>query len=142
MDFAEFSDVLIYITGGQDPITNTSEVAIIMDKTRETVYGYRSGNYEPPISSVRSLHQWLVKEYNCYVVERYMNPQLDMISNNDVRDNLWAIHEDSTDIARLYEQAKKGDVQAQQQYFDYIEKMKNELYDLKAEGEVLRKQAG
>jgi hypothetical protein len=137
-DTTEFQDVLIFLTGGAEPIATVSEISVVMNKNRETIYGYRSGNYEPPISAVRSLHRWLVKEKGCHVISKYLNPCLQKgKANGKVQDDLWSIHEESTDLARHYDDAQNGDPMAKQRYFDVITSMKKEIKDLEAEGEQL-----
>lgn len=133
----EFSEVLIYLTGGADPITNRTEIAFHMGKDYQTVTNYVKGDTQPPIDAARRLHHWLVKEKNCHIVCKYMNPTLSGEANGKVQDDLWNLHEQSTDAARFYEQAKSGDPQAKQRYFDEVKKMEKEIKDLKKEGEEI-----
>lgn len=137
MDIMEFHELLIYLTGGKDPIATRKEIAFHMGRDYQTVTNYVKGDTIPDIDAVRRLHHWLVKEKSCHIVCKYMNPTLSGESNGKVQDDLWNLHEQSTDAARYYEAAKNGDPQSKQKYFDEIKKMEKEVKDLKAEGEEL-----
>ncbi|WP_441001269.1 hypothetical protein [Fodinibius sp. SL11] len=61
-----FSDVLIEITGGKDPLCTVSDVAEIMRKETSTVYGYRSARQQPNWDDAVALAKWLIKEHDYY----------------------------------------------------------------------------
>jgi L-rhamnose mutarotase len=64
-DFMSFSETLVEITGGREPMCSIKEIAQVMRKEPQTIYGYRNGN-QPPWQDVVALSEHLIKEYGYY----------------------------------------------------------------------------
>jgi hypothetical protein len=60
-----FSQIMIEITGGAEPLCSIKEIGRVMHKEPATVYGYRNGN-QPPWDAVVSLSEHLIREHNYY----------------------------------------------------------------------------
>lgn len=62
-----FSEILIEITGGQNPLCTIKEVAHEMRKEPPTIYGYRNGN-QPNWEDGVALANYLREEYGYYTL--------------------------------------------------------------------------
>jgi hypothetical protein len=65
-NFMSFQTVLIEITGGAEPLCSIGEVAHVMRKGEQTVYGYRNGNSQPSWTDAIALSEHLIREYGYY----------------------------------------------------------------------------
>lgn len=128
-ELLEFSEVLVELTGGKDPIMTLKEIAFVMGVDYQTAWGYRAGNSEPRWRDVVRLSHHLIKEHGYYK----LGLQPTMIcqggrSNGKVNDDLLELYEAGTDLHRSYPSDMTG-------YWNAFGRMEQQMADLKAEGE-------
>lgn len=129
VDMKDISEILIGLTGGNEPTCTIKEIAFVMGVHVQTVYAYRSGQNEPLWRDVVRLSHHLIKEYGYY--ELAMQPTMICKSgrtNGRVNDELLSLLESSTDLHRAFQSKNGAD------FWNAFNQMKKELEVLKEEG--------
>lgn len=132
IEFQSFSETLIEITGGENPLCPLKEVAFVMGVDYQTAWGYRQGNTEPKWKDVVRLSHYLIREYGYYKLG--MQPTMLTMAgkkNGKVSDDLMRLYEWGTDLHRSFPDDGPG-------YWNAYGKMEQEMKNLKAEGDKLK----
>lgn len=131
MDIQDFSELLIEITGGQEPLMTLKEIAFIMDVDYQTAWGYRQGNSEPKWKAVCRLSHHMIKEHGYYKLA--MQPMISVggKSNGKVNDDLMLLFEAATDLNRAFPDDSTA-------FWNAYHRMQHQMEDLKSEGDKLK----
>lgn len=122
-----FSQVLMQVTGGNDPIMNVKEVACVMKVHEQTVYAYQNDRSEPGYSKLVDLAKELDKRGYFGLAMQFMPNQGKGKANGLLDD----------DVAKMIQlMGKLYEAESKDQYMNTVAQMEQVVRNFRAEWEA------
>ena len=127
----QFSEILLELTGGMDPIFTIDQIARIVERSPKTVYSWRDGDAEPRWSDVVKLSKMAGRRgYLQIAAQMFPSGQIGQ-ANGTIEDEYYQIVQI---LGRATEDFRPG---RREQFMNHVEQLRSQLANLKAEAKKL-----